>query len=121
MDNGGDGLMNSWEIAQGIDPEISSGEDGANGNPDGDSFTNLEEYQYDLTARSYETRVDGMQIQFSHSKNTEGWITGNLNGQFGWLATDSAMLQETTIFTIEGDTGVEILPISASRMQRCKY
>ncbi|MGB0371511.1 MAG: hypothetical protein ACPGN3_09175 [Opitutales bacterium] len=110
LDNDGDGMINSWEIAQGIDPEVSTGNDGSSGNPDGDSFTNLEEYQYDLTALSYETRVDGGADAVLTFETEEGWVTGDLNNQFGWLANSSAILQEPSIFTTQGDTGVEVLP-----------
>ncbi|MEM7672477.1 MAG: hypothetical protein AAF212_03965 [Verrucomicrobiota bacterium] len=110
LDNDGDGLINSWEIAQGIDPEIATGNDGSNGNPDGDSFTNLEEYQYNLTALSYETRVEGSIDTVLTFESEQGWISGDLNNQFGWLATNAAVLEDSSIFTTQGDTGVEVLP-----------
>ncbi|OGI07378.1 MAG: hypothetical protein A2Y40_10895, partial [Candidatus Margulisbacteria bacterium GWF2_35_9] len=39
-----DGLPDSWEVTYGINPNSSSGDDGAKGDPDGDGYTNLEEY-----------------------------------------------------------------------------
>lgn len=42
-DNDTDGLLNGWEISFGLDPESSLGDDGADGNPDGDGLSNLEE------------------------------------------------------------------------------
>jgi len=44
MDSDGDGLPDSWEIAHGLNPYSAWGDDGANGDPDGDGMTNLEEY-----------------------------------------------------------------------------
>ncbi len=43
-DNDGDALPNWWERDNGLDPDSSSGDDGASGNGDGDPFNQLEEY-----------------------------------------------------------------------------
>jgi hypothetical protein len=45
MDADGDGLPNGWEQLHTLDPLESSGVNGADGDPDHDGFTNLEEYQ----------------------------------------------------------------------------
>jgi len=44
-DADGDGLPSDWEIANGLRPDDSSGDQGAAGDPDQDGLTNLEEYQ----------------------------------------------------------------------------
>jgi hypothetical protein len=44
MDADGDGLPNGWEMNEGLDPLIATGNDGPDGDPDGDGFTNLQEY-----------------------------------------------------------------------------
>lgn len=44
LDLDGDGLPDAWEIEHGLDPADSYGENGPHGDPDGDGFTNLEEY-----------------------------------------------------------------------------
>jgi len=46
-DGDGDGLPDFWETQFGLNPNSASGNDGANGDPDGDGFTNLEELQND--------------------------------------------------------------------------
>ena len=44
IDSDGDGLPDEWELAHGLNPDSAVGGDGANGNPDGDGYTNLQEY-----------------------------------------------------------------------------
>jgi len=44
-DTDGDGLPDSWETFFGLNPNSTSGADGASGDPDGDGRTNLQEYQ----------------------------------------------------------------------------
>ena len=44
VDTDGDGLPDDWEVANGLNPNSAFGDDGANGDPDGDRFTNLQEY-----------------------------------------------------------------------------
>ncbi|MDD5457088.1 MAG: thrombospondin type 3 repeat-containing protein [Candidatus Margulisbacteria bacterium] len=43
-DTDGDGLPNTWEIAQGLNPLDRNGVNGANGNPAGDGFINIDKY-----------------------------------------------------------------------------
>ena len=45
-DSDGDGLPDWWEVKHGLNPRLATGNDGANGDPDGDGYTNLEEYCY---------------------------------------------------------------------------
>jgi len=44
-DTDGDGLPDGWEVNHGLDPNDSTGDNGAEGDPDNDGYTNLEEYQ----------------------------------------------------------------------------
>lgn len=39
-----DGLPDGWELRYGLNPNSDQGDDGADGDPDGDSFSNLHEY-----------------------------------------------------------------------------
>ncbi len=45
-DTDNDGLPDGYEVRFGLDPLDSTGDNGANGNPDGDGWTNMQEYQY---------------------------------------------------------------------------
>jgi hypothetical protein len=44
LDTDGDGLPDSWELANGLDYRSASGDDGASGDPDGDGATNAQEF-----------------------------------------------------------------------------
>ncbi len=44
MDTDSDQLPDSWELVYGLDPNSAAGNNGANGDPDGDRFTNLQEF-----------------------------------------------------------------------------
>jgi thrombospondin type 3 repeat protein len=44
LDADNDGLPNGWEIAHGLDPLDSIGVNGADGDPDGDGYSNMQEY-----------------------------------------------------------------------------
>jgi hypothetical protein len=43
LDNDGDGLFNVWEIAHDLNPNSAAGDHGADGDPDGDGFSNAAE------------------------------------------------------------------------------
>jgi Bacterial TSP3 repeat len=44
LDADNDGLPNGWEIAHGLDPLDSTSVNGADGDPDGDGYSNMQEY-----------------------------------------------------------------------------
>ena len=47
-DSDNDGLPDGWEWQYGLDPLSATGDNGSTGDPDGDAFTNLNEYQYGI-------------------------------------------------------------------------
>ena len=44
-DSDGDGLPDGWEVDNDLDPNDGTGVNGADGDPDGDEYTNLDEYE----------------------------------------------------------------------------
>lgn len=44
-DTDGDGLLDAWELAQGLSPRSAAGNDGSHGDPDGDGLSNAEEFE----------------------------------------------------------------------------
>lgn len=47
-DSDNDGLPDGWEWQYGLNPLSQNGDNGSTGDPDGDAFTNLNEYQYSM-------------------------------------------------------------------------
>lgn len=57
-----DGMDDLWEVEKGLDPTLATGDDGADGDPDGDRISNLQEYQYGLDplTPNFDTDEDGL-------------------------------------------------------------
>ncbi len=75
-DSEGDGLPDGWEVQYGLSPFSGSGNNGANGDPDNDGLTNLQEYQggtNPIVSNFVDTDSDGM------DDNWEIQYWGNLN------------------------------------------
>jgi len=63
-----DGLPNIWEEQYLLDPDDDTGDDGANGDPDGDGLSNLAKYENDTDPTLPDTDDDGM---------PDGWEVDN--------------------------------------------
>ena len=59
-DTDADGLPDGWEVRYTLSPTNAAGADGASGDPDGDTLTNLQEYQLGTNPRLADTDSDGL-------------------------------------------------------------
>jgi PKD repeat protein len=57
LDSDGDGLPDLWETSYGLNPNDPTGNNGANGDPDGDGVTNIEEYRAQTNPVAHYQRV----------------------------------------------------------------
>ena len=63
MDSDGDGLLDDWELAHGLDPDLATGQDGADGDPDGDGLANLREFQTGQSPREFSLVILAVRVQ----------------------------------------------------------
>jgi hypothetical protein len=88
-DRDGDGLPDAWETANMLDPddnglnpnnngEVGNPENGADGNPDGDGLTNLEEFQRGTNPRNGDT--DGDTLADEVENETGEWVDASNTG-----------------------------------------
>jgi alpha-tubulin suppressor-like RCC1 family protein len=59
-DSDSDGLSDEWETREGLDKNNATGDNGANGDPDGDGVTNIQEYNNDTKPKTADTDGDGV-------------------------------------------------------------
>ena len=79
-DRDGDGLPDDWENYYGLNPGSASGANGASGDPDGDGFTNIEEYRLDssptspvgLGYRFHREKLGQLRVDIQDSTNCAG-------------------------------------------------
>jgi len=75
QDSDADGLPDKWERRHGLDPNSAAGNDGAAGDPDGDTLTNTEEHDNLTDPNDRDTDDDG--------------LPDNWEVQFGLMPTDA--------------------------------
>lgn len=63
LDADGDGLPDEWEWAHHLNPDSAMGLDGANGDPDHDGLTNLQEFLAHTDPEHVDVLVSGAQVQ----------------------------------------------------------
>lgn len=62
-DADGDGLPDDWELAHGLDPDLATGVDGAEGDPDEDGLPNRREYQLGTPPREFSLAILALRLR----------------------------------------------------------
>ncbi len=87
-DDDGDGLPNQWETDHGLDPNSSSGVNGADGDLDNDTLTNLEEYQRGTLPNSpnsdSDTLTDDFEVQLGTNPLEPDTDGDGINDDIEW-------------------------------------
>jgi hypothetical protein len=82
-DTDGDGLPDGWEVRNGLSPVDSSGDDGADGDPDGDGFSNS--LEYDLGAPANNRAWNGAELAYRLTHATPVVTTNNRSVTTNWV------------------------------------
>ena len=69
-DTDGDGLPDSWEVLNGLNPADKNGVNGATGDPDNDGLTNAQEYALKTKPKEADTDGDGLKDGAEVTRNT---------------------------------------------------
>jgi len=75
-DGDGDGLPDWWELANGLDPQSSSGSDGANADADGDGLDTMHEYMAGTRPNAADTDLDGVD-DYHEDSDGDGLANGD--------------------------------------------
>jgi hypothetical protein len=91
LDRDGDGLPDAWELAHGLNPDEANGENGAAGDPDRDTQTNLAEYRSGseptnaLSVLKFDSVVAGAGVTFHFRASSNKTYTIQYTPQFPGL------------------------------------
>lgn len=86
-DTDNDGMWDGWEKYHNLNPDISTGDNGPDGDPDHDGLINIQEYipdnihiRYNLFPSNYDTDSDGLRDGFNDVNGDGIWNDLNANG-----------------------------------------
>ncbi len=82
-DTDGDGLPDGWEVWNGLSPVDSSGDDGADGDPDDDGFSNS--LEYDLGAPANNPAWNGAELAYRLTHATPVVTTNSRSVTTNWV------------------------------------
>ena len=112
-DTDGDGLLDGWELLYGLDPLSATGDDGADGDPDGDSLSNAAEQACGTDPLDDDTDLDGLSDADEVGRRSASAAANLLNMQAigphrpGWRVFDANNLPDGVCMDIP-------IPISVS-------
>ncbi|MBX7211499.1 MAG: hypothetical protein K1X78_24550 [Verrucomicrobiaceae bacterium] len=122
-DSDGDGLPDSWELANGLNGGDASGANGAAGNPDGDGLNNLSEYILGTNPNAADVYVPGVAkvpagftVSFSTIPN-RGYKIYYSDDLATWNLLGSEVTGDGTTKTVTDD-GTASTPAPNTRPQR---
>jgi len=102
-DSDRDGLPDAWEVAHHLDPNSGAGDDGAEGNPDHDAYTNLQEYLGGSDPRlNNSTPSQGVVITFASPSASNLLILEEESVAFSAAASDSKGNSVTYEWRVDG-------------------
>jgi|GEM_PF-1833835 len=122
-DSDGDAMPDGWELAHGLSPVLSYGNDGAAGDPDGDGFPNLSEYIADTDPTDGRSLLAIKEVQLLGTGVLVSWQGGTGAWQFvesgeNLSATGSNWM---VIFTNSPPTGTEAHTTDSRKHGRTQF
>jgi len=102
-DSDGDGMLDGWEVAYGLDPNSAAGNNGAAADPDGDGLANIDEQTHGSNPGLSDTDGDG--LNDGYEVYTTGTSPASADTDADGLADN--VETDTGVYVGPGDTGTD--------------